>query len=37
MVNGFLFCGFILLALCLLAYTVMEKTKLPDKKDRKWF
>lgn len=37
MFNSFLVCGFIFFALCLLACTVAEKTKLPDKKDRKGF
>jgi hypothetical protein len=35
MMNGILVCGFIFAALCLLAYTVADKTKVPLGKEKK--
>lgn len=35
MFNSILVCGFIFVALCLLAYTVTEKTKEPQKRERR--
>jgi hypothetical protein len=35
MMNGILVCGFIFAALCLLSYTVADKTKVPLGKEKK--